>query len=161
MVPVSISYEYDPTDSLKMPELLAKSRDEKYVKHENEDFVNLLRGIIGTKKRIHIQVNGILDKEIKAISSLDTTQSEKLTHLATLIDHKIWSGYKLWPSNYIAHDLLYGSETFSAEYAPAEKDAFEKRMTGKVDTSDPVLLKSFLSMYAYPVDNSLKAKEKS
>jgi glycerol-3-phosphate O-acyltransferase len=70
IVPVSNSYEYDPTDILKMPEILAKSRDEKYVKHENEDFVNLLRGLLGTKKRIHIQVNGVLDQEIHTVSQL-------------------------------------------------------------------------------------------
>jgi hypothetical protein len=159
LVPVSISYEYDPTDILKMPELLAKSRDEKYIKHENEDFVNLLRGLLGTKKRIHIQVNGILDQEVNEISKLDISQSEKLSKLASIIDEKIWSGYRLWPSNYIAHDLLYGNEEFSAFYALEEKEAFEKRLLGKLDTSDPALLKSFLSMYAYPVDNSMKAKK--
>lgn len=155
IVPVSISYEYDPTDVLKMPELLAKARDEKYIKHENEDFVNLLRGLLGTKKRIHIQVNGVLDQEIKAISGLDIPQSEKLSKLASALDEKIWNGYRLWPSNYIAHDLLYGKEDFSSFYTEEEKEAFEKRLLGKLDTSDPALLKNFLSMYAYPVDNSL------
>lgn len=158
VVPVSISYEYDPTDILKMPELLAKSRDEKYVKKENEDFVNLLRGLLGTKKRIHIQVNGVLDEEIKTISHSEVNQSEKLTQLANLIDQKIWSGYKLWPSNYIAHDLLNGSEQFANHYKQEEKAAFEKRMMEKVDTSNPELLKSFLSMYAYPVDNCQRGK---
>ena len=158
VVPISISYEYDPTDILKMPELLAKSRDEKYVKSENEDFVNLLRGIMGTKKRIHIQVNGKLDNEIKAISKSDISQSEKLSQLAGLIDRKIWAGYRLWPSNYIAHDLLSKESRFTDRYTAAEKEAFEKRLHGKVDTSNPILVKNFLSMYAYPVDNQLKTK---
>jgi hypothetical protein len=159
IVPVSISYEYDPTDTLKMPELLAKSRDEKYVKQENEDFVNLLRGLLGTKKRIHIQVNGVLDQEVKAIAGMEIPQQEKLSKLATVLDEKIWSGYRLWPSNYIAHDLLYGNEDFSSFYSKAEKDAFENRLLGKLDTSNPALLKSFLSMYAYPVDNGMKSKK--
>ncbi len=156
IVPVSISYEYDPTDVLKMPELLAKARDEKYIKHENEDFVNLLRGLLGTKKRIHIQVNGVLDKEVKDIANLEITQSEKLSRLASVLDEKIWKGYRLWPSNYIAHDLLYRKEDFSGHYTPEEKVAFENRLLSKLDTSDPALLKSYLSMYAYPVDNKLK-----
>ncbi len=159
VVPVSISYEYDPTDILKMPELLAKSRDEKYVKSENEDFVNLLRGIMGTKKRIHIQVNGTLDQEIRTISSADSSQAEKLAQLASLIDLKIWSGYRLWPSNYIAHDLLHGTSHYGTFYTQAEKEALEKRLHGKVDTTNPFLVKSFLSMYAYPVDNSRSAAE--
>jgi hypothetical protein len=158
VVPVSISYEYDPTDILKIPELLAKSRDEKYVKSENEDFVNLLRGLMGTKKRIHIQVNGVLDQEIRDISALEISQSEKLSQLTLLIDHKIWGGYRLWPSNFIAFDLLQGKEENSAHYTPEEKAAFQKRLKEKVDINNPTLLENFLSMYAYPVQNSKKAQ---
>jgi hypothetical protein len=156
VAPISISYEYDPTDILKMPELLAKSKDEKYVKGENEDFVNLLRGIMGTKKRIHIQVNGVLDEEIKQISAMDVSQTEKLTQLAAVIDRRIWSGYRLWPSNYIAHDLLHQESRYADQYTATEKQDFERRLHGKVDTSNPTLVKNFLSMYAYPVDNYLK-----
>lgn len=157
VVPISISYEYDPTDILKMPELLAKSKAEKYVKGENEDFVNLLRGIMGTKKRIHIQVNGVLNQEIATIAATDVPQTEKLARLASLIDQRIWSGYKLWPSNFVAHDLLHHETKYADQYTAAEKEAFEKRLYGKIDTSNPLLVRNFLSMYAYPVDNQLKA----
>lgn len=153
VVPISISYEYDPTDVLKMPELLAKARDEKYIKSENEDFLNLLRGIIGTKKRIHLQINGVIDKEIKEISGMDISQPDKLTQLASVIDHKIWKGYKLWPSNYIAHDLLYGDEEYVDYYTAEEKRSFENRLAEKVDSKNEFLVKSFLSMYANPVNN--------
>lgn len=156
VVPVSISYEYDPTDILKMPELLAKSRDEKYVKSENEDFVNLLRGIMGTKKRIHIQVNGTLDSEVNEIASSDLTQNEKLGKLTEVIDEKIWKGYKLWPSNFIAYDLLNKGEKFSSHYTAEEKSSFERRLKDKIDTSNTVVVENFLSMYAYPVINQLQ-----
>lgn len=159
VVPISISYEYDPTDILKMPELLAKSRDEIYVKSENEDFLNLLRGIMGTKKRIHIQVNGILDQEISEISEMDISQSEKLSQLASIIDQKIWSGYKLWPSNYIAHDLLYGNEEYENHYSKDEKYAFTKRLAEKVDTKNELMVRNFLAMYANPVNNQKKSLE--
>ncbi|WP_026950306.1 1-acyl-sn-glycerol-3-phosphate acyltransferase [Algoriphagus mannitolivorans] len=157
LVPVSISYEYDPTDVLKMPELLAKARDEKYVKSENEDFLNLLRGIMGTKKRIHIQVNGLLENEIKEINRLDKNLADKLAALADLIDHKIWAGYRLWPSNYIAHDLLSGKEEHSQYYSEEEKNAFVKRLNEKVDSKNDFLVKNFLAMYANPVINQKKA----
>lgn len=159
VVPISISYEYDPTDILKIPELLAKARDEKYVKSENEDFLNLLRGIMGTKKRIHIQANDVLTEEIKEISKMEISQPEKLSQLATVIDQKIWAGYKLWPSNYIAHDLLYGDNEYSDKYTDAEKSAFESRMYEKIDYSIEVLMKGFLAMYANPVNNQKKALE--
>lgn len=157
IVPISISYEYDPTDVLKMPELLAKSRDEKYVKSENEDFLNLLRGIMGTKKRIHIQVNGILTDEVKKIADLDLNVGEKLSKLTSVIDQKIWSGYKLWPSNYIAHDLLHKNQEYANNYTTEEKRAFEKRLLERVDPKNELMVKNFLAMYANPVDNQKKA----
>lgn len=157
VVPISISYEYDPTDVLKMPELLAKSRDEKYVKTENEDFQNLLSGLMGTKKRIHLQVNGLITNEIKDISNSGLGSGEKLSQLAAVVDQKIWAGYKLWPSNYIAHDLLYGDEEFKEKYTQKEKEDFENRLREKVDVKNEFLVSSFLSMYANPVNNQLKA----
>lgn len=161
IVPISISYEYDPTDVLKMPELLAKSRDEKYVKGENEDFLNLLRGIMGTKKRIHISVNGILDYEIDKISNLDLNFSDKLSALAEQIDTKICSGYKLWPSNYVAHDLLYQNQEYIAHYTLAEKEAFEKRLLERVNPRNEVMVQNFLSLYANPVNNQKLASDRS
>jgi hypothetical protein len=161
LVPVSISYEYDPTDVLKMPELLAKAREEKYVKSENEDFLNLLRGILGTKKRIHIQVNGVLNEEAKTINKSEVNLSEKLSLLANLIDEKIWAGYKLWPSNYIAHDLLYSDSAYAAFYTEEQKNAFTKRLQEKVDAKNELLVKNFLAMYANPVINQKIALSKS
>ncbi len=157
LVPVSISYEYYPTDSLKIPELLAKSREETYVKSENEDFITLLSGIMGSKKRIHIEVTKVLDDEIKALKKEPITQNEKLGQLAELIDFHIWKGYKLWPSNYIAHDLLHHQSKFSSSYSPEEKLAFEKRIKEKVNVNNPLELENFLKMYANPVENHLKS----
>jgi hypothetical protein len=140
-----------------MPELLAKSRDEKYVKGENEDFQNLLRGLMGSKKRIHLQVNGVINDKILDISKSGLGSGEKLATLASVIDQKIWAGYKLWPSNYIAHDLLYKDEEYINQYTVEEKKAFEKRLQEKVDINNEFLVKSFLSMYANPVNNQIKA----
>ncbi len=156
LVPISISYEYDPTDILKMPELMAKSRDEKYVKSENEDFINLLRGIMGTKKRIHIQVNTIMTEEIREISGMAINLGEKLSLLAEKIDRHIWKGYKLWPSNYIAYDLLNKSQKFKDHYSDEEKSAFERRLTERVRSSNPLEVENFLAMYANPVTNHLQ-----
>lgn len=158
LVPISISYEYDPTDILKLPELLAKSRQEKYVKSENEDFLNLLRGIMGTKKRIHIEVNGTLDDEIHQIAKDNSNQTEKLSQLAELIDHSIWKGYKLWPSNFIAYDLLEGNEAHHEHYSEAEKEAFQKRIQEKLNSNSPEELQNFLCMYAFPVINKQKVQ---
>ena len=67
IVPISISYEYDPTDALKMPQLLAEADNKVYIKEKNEDFMTLLSGIIGQKKRIHIHVGTVLNERIDVI----------------------------------------------------------------------------------------------
>lgn len=161
LVPVSISYEYDPTDTLKIPELIAKARDEKYIKSENEDFLNLLRGIIGTKKRIHISINGFLNEEIDQIAEQEIPLAEKLSLLAEKMDEKIWAGYKLWPSNFIAHDLLYSKDEFKSHYTEKEKADFEKRIEAKINSKNPEEVEKYLSMYANPVDNKRRALELS
>ena len=156
LVPVSISYEYDPTDSLKIPELIAKSKEEIYVKGENEDFITLLSGIMGSKKRIHIQVNKILTEEVRQLKKEDLPQNEKLSKLSDLIDREIWKGYKLWPSNYIAYDLLHQKSQFASQYTAVEKASFEKRLSQKVNQKNPLEVENFLQMYAHPVVNQLE-----
>ena len=155
LVPVSISYEYDPTDSLKIPELIAKSKEEIYVKGENEDFITLLSGIMGSKKRIHIQVNKVMTEEVRQLKKEELTQNEKLSKLGELIDQEIWKGYKLWPSNYIAHDLLHQKNQFTAQYTAVEKTSFEKRLSQKMNQENPLEVENFLRMYAHPVINQL------
>jgi hypothetical protein len=110
---------------------------------------------MGAKKRIHIQVNKLLDEEIRQLQKEDLTQNEKLSKLSELIDQEIWKGYKLWPSNYIAYDLLHQNNQFAAQYSPEEKENFEKRLSQKVNMSNPLEVENFLHMYANPVVNQL------
>ncbi|MGY6522954.1 MAG: 1-acyl-sn-glycerol-3-phosphate acyltransferase [Mongoliitalea sp.] len=159
VVPVSISYEYDPTDILKMPELLAKARQEPYIKGEHEDFNTLLNGIIGAKKRIHIHIGDILTPGIEKISQEVKGTVKQLQALADLIDEQIILGYKLWPSNYIAHDLLIGSHQFNTEYSEQERSLFEARFRKGVDTNNPVAVENFLCMYANPVTNQKRLQD--
>jgi 1-acyl-sn-glycerol-3-phosphate acyltransferase len=159
LVPVSISYEYDPTDILKMPELLAKAKSEIYVKSENEDFLNLLNGIIGQKKRIHIHIGDVLSQEIDHLASTEPSVTKQLQAMSDLIERKIQTGYKLWPTNYIAHDLLYGDEEYADQYTAEEKSVFERRFRKGVDLEDPMAVQNFLAMYANPVNNQKRIVE--
>ncbi|WP_396140294.1 1-acyl-sn-glycerol-3-phosphate acyltransferase [Flavobacterium sp.] len=156
IVPVSISYEYDPTDALKMPQLIAEANDEIYIKEKNEDFVTLLSGIIGQKKRIHIHVGDILDKELDKIAKDFDNTNKQVQALAQTIDDSILQSYKLWPTNYIAYDLLNKSTTYSHFYTDNEKSLFERRLEMKIDQNNPLMVESFLAMYANPVVNKYK-----
>lgn len=153
IVPVSISYEYDPTDKLKMPQLMAKLSDEEYIKDKNEDFVNLMSGVVGQKKRIHLHVGDVLSAEIDAIKTETTNVNKQVQLLAKAIDKQIIANYKLWPTNYIAYDLLHKTNRFEAEYTDKEKQVFLRRLELKVDKENAAMVDTFLEMYANPVVN--------
>jgi 1-acyl-sn-glycerol-3-phosphate acyltransferase len=156
IVPVSISYEYDPTDALKMPQLLAQAKDEVYIKEKNEDFITLLSGIIGQKKRIHIHVGDVLDKELDDIILENDNVNKQIQAVAQLIDDSILQSYKLWPTNYIAYDVLNNTTTFSDLYTEKEKQLFERRLELRINSDNDTLKEGFLAMYANPVVNKLK-----
>ena len=153
IVPVSISYEYDPTDALKMPQIMAEANDEIYIKDKNEDFITLLSGIIGQKKRIHIHVGEVLDKELDVIEAENDNTNKQVQALAQVIDDSILHSYKLWPTNYIAYDLLNKTNTYAHLYTENEKSLFERRLEMKIDASNETMMESFLAMYANPVVN--------
>lgn len=152
IVPVSISYEYDPTDALKLPELLTVARGESYVKEAQEDFQHILTGLGGPKGRIHFHAGKVLDEELDILAE-SSGASQQIKVLAQIIDRAIISNYKLRPGNYVAADLLVGSNKYAAHYTPAEKEAFIVRMRSRMDMDNQEALKCFLSMYANPVMN--------
>jgi 1-acyl-sn-glycerol-3-phosphate acyltransferase len=156
IVPVSISYEYDPTDALKMPQLLAEANNEIYTKEKNEDFVTLISGVMGQKKRIHIHIGEFLDEKIDDIKAECDNSNKQIQALAQAIDDSILSTYKLWPTNYVAYDILNNTTTFSNLYTENEKSLFERRLELRIDHNNPLALQSFLAMYANPVVNKLK-----
>lgn len=156
IVPVSISYEYDPTDALKMPQLMAEANNEVYVKSSNEDFNNILSGIIGQKKHIHIHVGDVLDKELELIKDKNPNTNKQIQALVQLIDDAILQSYHLWPTNFIAYDLLNKSNRFEACYTEQEKLLFERRLEMRIDRKNQQMVESFLAMYANPVVNKLK-----
>ncbi|MBC7524478.1 MAG: 1-acyl-sn-glycerol-3-phosphate acyltransferase [Flavobacterium sp.] len=156
IVPVSISYEYDPTDALKMPQLMAEANDEVYIKEKNEDFMTLLSGIIGQKKRIHIHVGDVLDAELDRIEAEFDNNNKQIQALAQAIDDSILQSYKLWPTNFIAYDLLHKTDKYASLYTENEKSLFERRLELKINTCNEVMVESFLNMYANPVINKSK-----
>ena len=156
IVPVSISYEYDPTDALKMPQLMAEANKEIYVKNKNEDFMTLMSGIMGQKKHIHIHVGKVLDEEIDLIKSEFESTNKQIQALAQVIDDSILQSYKLWPTNYIAYDIMHQTDKYKDFYTENEKSLFERRLEMRIDDNHPIQRAGFLAMYANPVVNKLK-----
>ncbi|MGH1518125.1 1-acyl-sn-glycerol-3-phosphate acyltransferase [Chryseobacterium sp. JK1] len=160
IVPISISYEYDPTDSLKMPQLLAKHREEEYIKGKNEDFTTMLSGILGQKKRIHLHAGHVIDTELDDIAMHIENKNKQLQAIAQIIDTSIISNYKLWPTKFIAYDLLYNTDKYASEYTEQEKQLFIRRLEMRISSEDAVSKEYFLTMYANPLINKIKQEEK-
>ncbi|MCC8359804.1 1-acyl-sn-glycerol-3-phosphate acyltransferase [Salinimicrobium sediminilitoris] len=160
VVPVAISYEFDPTDVLKLPEILAKRMEQIYIKSANEDFKSILKGALGNKGRIHIAAGEPISTEaLKEIEAKAGSVNEQLQVLTASIDRRIHYNYKLWPANYIAFDLLNGSSMFEEFYNTKQKRQFERRLTRRVDFKNALEVNSYLLMYANPVINQKNQHE--
>jgi hypothetical protein len=139
-----------------MPRLLAEANDEVYIKEKNEDFMTLISGIMGQKKRIHLHVGKPLDTELDRIAADNDNQNKQIQALAQVIDDSILTSYKLWPTNYIAYDLLHETNHFAEQYTEKEKQIFERRLEMRIDIDNKILREGFLAMYANPVVNKMK-----
>tara|TARA_B100002003_G_C13883099_1_gene430996 strand:- start:82 stop:723 length:642 start_codon:yes stop_codon:yes gene_type:complete len=154
IVPISISYEFDPTDVLKMPEILSKRMKEKYVKAPDEDFKSIIQGILGIKGRIHVSAGDLMDASLFSEIGQDfTSPNEQLKAIANKVDREIHKNYKLWPANYIAHDMLNNTDQYASKYTFKDKRRFERRLKRRVDFKNSLELNSYLLMYANPVIN--------
>ena len=165
IIPMSISYEYEPCDILKARETVI-SRKHKYVKAEGEDFNSIMVGIMQQKGNVHLNIGKPLtSEEIAAAAQCDKNDRYQLIRHA--VDLRIIEGYKLWKNNYIAYDLLNHSFKYSDMYSPNDMEQFVEYMRTQLDTVEPEinredLRRIFLEIYANPVvTKELLAKEKS
>ncbi len=156
IVPVSISYEIEPCEILKIRELYMNER-EKYVKAPNEDLISILAGIKGDKGGIHLTFGSPLNDYIGNLKSEKLRDNEAIEKITDEIDRQIHLGFKLWPNHYIAADILQSSSRFKQYYTEAQKRDFEQSMLKKIaglESMDPEELKdSYLKIYANPVFN--------
>ena len=152
LVPMSISYEFDPTDVLKLPALIAQHNGVEYVKSKKEDFENIIQGLLGQKGRVHISVGQPLYDQIDTIEATHQHLNKQLQALAECLDRAIHQQYKLFPANYIAYDLLNDTSIYKEYYNEKDFRRFERRMNNRSNSED-LSQKKFLEMYANPVKN--------
>jgi 1-acyl-sn-glycerol-3-phosphate acyltransferase len=154
IVPLSISYEYEPCDDLKVQELYLSSLHSKYVKAPGEDLNSILTGIIQPKGRIHMAVGKPINSELEGIEK-SGNENEKIKQLVNVIDEQLHTNYKLWPVNYIASDIANDSTEFSSNYTIEEKNnfiAYIKQKISKIKGDDEqTLYNLFITMYSNPV----------
>lgn len=165
IIPMSISYEYEPCDILKARELLI-SRKTKYVKAEGEDLNSILVGIKQQKGNIHLNIGKPLTtEEIAEAAKCD--KNDRYQQIRHAVDIRVIEGYKLWKNNYVAYDLLNRTFKYCEMYSPADIENFVDYMRTKLDSVEPELNREdlrriFLEIYANPVvTKELLIKEKN
>ncbi|MDE6277420.1 MAG: acyltransferase [Muribaculaceae bacterium] len=166
ITPVSISYEFDPNDYLKIREFLLRRRDPEFKKTQRDDLFSMETGILGQKGRVHFQIGRSINDELKRFEG--SARNEVIRHACALIDREIHCGYHLYPCNYIAADELDGSDTHSSKYTEADVRNFNDYIAAqmaKVEVSDitaderAFMREMMLTMYANPLRNHYGARE--
>ena len=157
IVPLAISYEYDPCDYLKAKEFQQKRDDAAWKKSKQDDLINMKTGIFGQKGHVHYQTGRPVNEWIDELKDLDKV--EFFNELARRIDREIHRNYRLFPGNYVALDLLTGKPTHTKYYSHKEKVAFEKYLTERIalvdlpNRDEAFLRERLLTMYANPLIN--------
>ena len=154
IVPMSISYEYEPCDVRKAREVLI-SRTQKYVKKRNEDMHSIIMGIRQQKGHIHLQIGKPLTSEEIAAASL-CDKNDRYQWIRHAVDRRVIEGYKLWKTNYLCYDLVYGTDKYASHYTPEDVTAFKKYMEHRLNKVERSLDRNalrdiFLKIYSNPV----------
>lgn len=160
LVPLAISYEYDPCDYLKAAELQARRDNPCWQKGPMDDVTSMQTGIMGYKGHIHYQCADCIDSYLGTIPA-GTPKTELFRLIADHIDRQIFAGYRLYPNNYVALDLLHGDSAHADHYTAEDKAQFEAYLKGQLDKiemegkDDAYLREQMLKMYANPAINQM------
>lgn len=154
IVPIAISYEYEPCDILKARELYL-SRTSRYIKQPGEDMMSILTGIRQPKGHIHMEAAPLIgDDELREASKRGG--NERYQFIMKLMDRRIAEHYKLWKTNYIAADMVEGGSRYAGLYDASDKEAFGAYLENRLDSVGPDFERAemrhlLLGIYANPV----------
>ena len=163
IVPLAISYEFDPCDFLKAREFQLKRDVEGWRKSPADDIVSMQTGIMGYKGRVHYHAAPCIDDWLKALSP-EVSKTEVFDVIAKHIDSEIHRNFRLYPTNWIALDELEGGTANADKYTAEDKAVFDKYIDSrlaKIDLANPdipYLRERMLTMYANPARNHIAAQ---
>lgn len=159
IVPLAISYEFDPCDFLKAKEFQMKRDNPAYKKTPADDLINMQTGLAGYKGRIHYACAPCLDEWMAKQEGLSNADFFAAT--ARRLDEEIYRNYRLYPNNFVALDLLNDRKDYTTHYSEEDKTRFEqylRQQINKIDLSnkdEAFLRERLLEMYANPAKNKL------
>ncbi|MBQ7690342.1 MAG: 1-acyl-sn-glycerol-3-phosphate acyltransferase [Muribaculaceae bacterium] len=164
IAPIAISYEYDPNDYLKAKDFLMTDKNPNWKKNSQDDLISMQTGIQGFKGHVHYSFTPCINDELDKIPA-DLDKLLTIRRICRIIDRAIHENYKIFKTNYIAHDILFDNKEFADRYTPDDKEAFTSYLTAQIDKTD-IKLSEFdrfymytkmLQMYSNPLTNQLEA----
>jgi hypothetical protein len=162
IVPMVVSYEYEPCCALKIKELII-SRNGSYQKKPDEDLISIIRGIAQPKGRIHISMGKPVNQYLGEVEK-EENYNKKINWLTERIDYEIYKSFQCWPNNYVAYDLLFNTTEFSACYSNDDKKTFLEYQESELKGFEDSMLQAkefFLKIYANPLINHIRAGQKN
>lgn len=160
IMPVAISYEYDPCDFLKAKEFQMKRDDPEFVKSQRDDLLSMETGILNNKGRVHFTLTSPINEQLSKLDR-NMEKNDLISAVANVIDKEIYKHYRFYPCNYVAYDMLTGTKRFSENYGLRDKKHFEEYLQGQLDkivlpNKDEAFLRTkILEMYTNPLKNHL------
>lgn len=160
IVPVSISYEFDPCDFLKAQEFQQKRDNPEFVKSQRDDLLAMETGILNNKGRVHFTICSPISAKLQELDG-EMDKAELYLAIASIIDQEIYRHYRFYPCNYVAYDMLTKSSRFKGNYGLKDKKHFESYLQGQLDKivlpnkDENFLRTKILEMYTNPLINHL------
>jgi hypothetical protein len=156
IVPISMSYEYEPCDIMKAREVLI-SRSQKYVKRELEDLESIILGIKQQKGHVHMNIDTPITEE-EIIEAAECDKNDRYKKMRYAVDRRVIQGYKLWKTNYMAFDWVNNTTKYADHYDKADLEAFKEYIYGQMKMVESTLnqeelLDILLHIYSNPVLN--------
>lgn len=163
LIPLSISYEYDPCDYLKAKEFQQKRDDPEFKKTQRDDLLNMEIGILGKKGNVVFRFGNCINTELDKITEPDKRLQPEIA--AQIIDKEIHRNYEIFPCNYIAYDLFYKETRFEDKYTSEQLEEFKDYLDKQIKKIDldyidyDYVWDKMLEMYSNTLKNYLTTIE--
>lgn len=161
LIPLSISYEYDPCDYLKAKEFQQKRDNPDFKKTQRDDLLNMEIGILGRKGNVIFRFGSCINPELDKITEPDKRIQPEIA--AHIIDKEIHRNYEIFPCNYIAHDLFNEETRFAEKYTSEQVTEFKDYLDKQIKKIDldyidyDFVFNKMLEMYSNTLKNHLVA----
>ena len=166
IVPLTISYEYDPCDYLKAREYQLRRDVPYWKKTAEDDMESMLVGIKGFKGHIFYRCAPCIDEWLDTVDA-EQPKNKLFDEIAAHIDREIHSNYELYPCNYVALDMIQDTKVYEEYYTSEDYQKFDEYINEQIEKidienrDDHFLRTCLLTQYAYPAKNYIAASSEN